>query len=123
MKHAFTLALIVWMGFISNSFAEDTAPAPTDLSETNSEDPAQALQDLCKSYVQDGTITAGEYNNCISSMTDLSESMPEPLPFTGDETPAPATEETANTPSNSEALVSDEIVEKPDPKAEQLNIN
>lgn len=127
MKYALLLALGL-MSFGSLSYAENTdaSTPPSESAEVNSEDPAQALQDLCKSYIQDGTITESEYSNCLSSMTDLTESMPEPLPFADTDTTASdtATAETEPaTPTDSETLVNDEIVEKPDPKAEQLNIN
>ncbi|WP_020558367.1 hypothetical protein [Thiofilum flexile] len=120
MKYAFALALSLGVSFGSLSWAVDVA-ATADSAEVDSEDPAQALQDLCKSYIKDGTITANEYNSCLSNMTDLSESTSAPLSVTEEVDSAPS--EAANTPADAEALVSDEIVEKPDPQAEQLSIN
>ena len=123
MKYALALGLGIWLGFSSLSGADETTSPSMDALETSNEDPAQALEDLCKSYIKDGTITESEYGNCLSSMTDLSESMPEPLPLTEAEASATSDTQPTNTPADSEALVSDEIVENPDPQAEQLNIN
>jgi hypothetical protein len=125
MKYLIALTLSLGISSVNLAWAEDaTTPSATDTSELDAgDDPAQALQDLCKSYVKDGTIAETELNQCLSGMTALSNPVPEPLPFMDEENEATATPsaEQANDP-DPEALVKDEIVDKPDPQAEQLSV-
>lgn len=120
MKYTLLLALSLSLGAMQGVWAEEVAPATTEATSaaTDEEDPASVLEDLCQSYVKDGTIGSTEYNQCVSGLTALSE----PATLVGEEPAPKATDTTADPATNPEALVKDEIVEKPDPQAEQLSV-
>lgn len=90
------------------------------------ENPASALAELCNTYAEEDGIAAGNKANyvkqCMASMTDLSEGMQENLPLVSEENgQAVASPSSAQVNNNPEQLVQNELVETPDPGAEQLN--
>lgn len=120
MKYLTLLLTIATLSVTQNLFADDTPVA----EETNN----TALTELCNTYAEEDGIANGKktayLEECKNSMTDLSESMQEDLPVTSEETgevlATPSSEQIHNTP---EKLVQNELVETPDPDAEQLNAN
>ncbi len=104
------------------AFAEENIADSAIATESN----ASAVQDLCKTYAQEDGIQASQLDayikECMASMTDLSEAMQESLPLTagesGEPTAAPTSEALSQDP---EQLVKSELVETPDPAAEQLD--
>ncbi len=99
--------------------------APTNQTAA-AEDENKDLTELCNTYAQEDGIGADKkatyVKDCLKSMTDLSESMQEPLPLVAGEnnTPsaAPSSEQVNSDP---EKLVKSEVVDTPDPNAEQLD--
>ncbi|MEB4593534.1 hypothetical protein VSS37_21330 [Candidatus Thiothrix sp. Deng01] len=94
---------------------------------TATESNASAVADLCNTYAKEDGVAAdkkaGYLNACLNSMTDLSEGIQEDLPLvaedSGEAVAAPSSEQVnRNSP---EKLVQGELVETPDPAAEQLN--
>ena len=114
----YKLILLALLGISTGPIihAEDSAP------ENNN----AALTELCNTYAEEDGISASKKSaylqECLSNMTDLTDSMQEELPLVAaEETPElaePATKPVNNTP---EKLVQNELVETPDPSAEQLS--
>ena len=102
--------------------AEDADTSATTSEESNN---ASALTALCNTYAEEDDISeskkAAYLKECMNSMTDLSESMQEGLPATaetsGEALALPSSVQANNSP---EKLVQNELVESPDPAAEQL---
>lgn len=108
---------------------EDATVADPQVAETRttSESHDSALADLCATYAEEDGIAADKkaayVNECLNSMTDLSEGVQEGLPLVaeageGGPAIAPSSAQANSTP---EKLVQSELVETPDPSAEQLN--
>ncbi|WMP19255.1 hypothetical protein [Thiothrix lacustris] len=128
MKYLTLLLTIATLSVTQNLFADDTtvehAPTTPVVEETNS----AALTELCSTYAEEDGITDSKkpayLAECKNNMTDLSENMQEDLPVVSEETgevlATPSSEQLQNTP---EKLVQNELVETPDPNAEQLNAN
>ncbi|SEA91278.1 hypothetical protein SAMN05660964_02800 [Thiothrix caldifontis] len=94
--------------------------------ESVTENNHSALTELCNTYAEEDGITTGKkaayIQECLNNMTDLSESIQEELPLSTEEvTEDPATAPAASVSSTPEKLVQNELVETPDPTAEQLN--
>ena len=84
------------------------------------------MSDLCTTYAEEDGISADKkpayIKECLASMTDLSESVQEPLPVVADGTDAPSvTPSSEQVNSDPENLVKGELVDTPDPAAEQLD--
>lgn len=99
------------------------APAVTQTATVDDEN--KELNDLCNTYAQEDGIAADKkaayVKDCLKRMTDLSESMQEPLPLvSGDNAPA-ATPSSEQVNADPEKLVKSEVVDTPDPNAEQLD--
>lgn len=104
------------------TFAEENNADAAVATESN----ASAVQSLCKTYAQEDSIGTGQLDayikECMASMTDLSEAMQESLPLTAGESGEPAAAPTSEALSQDpEQLVKSELVETPDPEAEQLD--
>lgn len=116
MKYPLILLTLIGISTSPIIHAEDSAP------ENNN----AALTDLCNTYAEEDGISASKkaayLQECLSNMTDLTDSMQEDLPLVAaEETPElaePATKPVNNAP---EKLVQNELVETPDPSAEQLS--
>jgi hypothetical protein len=117
MKYLSTLLVITSLTASTVSFAAD---APVSEENNNT-----ALSALCNTYADEDGIAANEkaayLKDCLSNMTDLSENVQEGLPMTaennGEALATPTAEKHTNSP---ETLVQNELVETPDPTAEQL---
>lgn len=116
MKSLFFLLTAAGIASSPLVFAEDTVP--DDASMTS----------LCETYAQEDHITADKKPDyiakCLANMTTgLSENLREDLPVVldtdGDAATATPSSEKVN--QNPDDLVKDEVVETPDPNAEQLN--
>lgn len=93
---------------------------------SNVDNSSSAVADLCNTYADEDGIAASErpayISKCLKGMTDLSEGMREGVPLVAD-----ATEEAVAAPSSTavnsdpEQLIKNELVEIPDPAAEQLD--
>lgn len=114
----YTLFLLTLIGFSTGGVlhAEDTTAENNDT----------ALTELCNTYAEEDGIIASKKSaylqKCLKSMSDLTESMQENLPLAADqensEEHPQAAASVVNTP---EKLVQSELVETPDPSAEQLS--
>lgn len=114
---AFALAFPVWA-----EDAKNTVPAVAGNVDSSS----SAVADLCNTYADEEGVAAGErptyISKCLKGMTDLSEGMQEGVPLVAD-----VTEEAVAAPSSiavnsdPEQLIKNELVEIPDPAAEQLD--
>lgn len=117
MKYPLILLTLLGISTSPIIHAEESAP------ENNN----AALTELCNTYAEEDGISDGKKSaylqECLSNMTDLTESMQENLPLAATEASStePA-EPTAQALNNSpEKLVQNELVESPDPSAEQLS--
>ncbi|QQZ29108.1 hypothetical protein HMY34_10225 [Thiothrix subterranea] len=116
MKYPLILLTLLGISTSATLHAEDSA------AENNN----AALTELCNTYAEEDGISDGKKSaylqECLSNMTDLTESIQEDLPLAAaEETPElteSATKPVNNTP---EKLVQNELVETPDPSAEQLS--
>lgn len=127
MKHSILYLMLTGIMAASPAFAEDAvkAPAGAEASPTSSEGSDSAVSELCSTYADEDGIAADKkaayIKDCMNSMTDLSEGMQETVPLVADETnepvAAPSSEQVNKDP---EQLVKSELVETPDPTAEQL---
>lgn len=129
MKHAL-IALAVAGLFAMVTVHAETTPATTTpaaavttpaVDETNT-----AVSSLCSSYADEDKVPASGkaayIAKCMKGMTDLSEGIKETVPLVTENTEEPAaapSSEKVN--SDPEQLVKGEIVEIPDPTAEQLD--
>ena len=129
MKHAL-IALAVAGLFATVTVHAETTPATTTpaaavttpaVDETNT-----AVSSLCSSYADEDKVPASGkaayIAKCMKGMTDLSEGIKETVPLVTENTEEPAaapSSEKVN--SDPEQLVKGEIVEIPDPTAEQLD--
>jgi hypothetical protein len=118
MKYLSTLLAIASLTASTVSFATD---APVVSEESNN----TALSALCNTYADEDGIAANEkaayLKDCLSNMTDLSENVQEGLPVTAENNGETLVLSTAEKHTNSpETLVQNELVETPDPAAEQL---
>lgn len=116
MKYPLILLTLIGISTSPIIHAEDSAP----------ENNKAALAELCNTYAEEDGISvskkAAYLQECLSNMTDLTDSMQEGLPLVAtEETPELA--ESAAKPVNNtpEKLVQNELVETPDPSAEQLS--
>jgi hypothetical protein len=125
MKYLFSLLVMTSITTSPAILAEEAAPAPaaTEIAASD-ENNNSSLAELCSTYAEEDGIAASKkaayIQDCMSNMTDLSESMQEGLPLMSDEageTVAAPSSGQVNTP---EKLVQNELVETPDPAAEQL---
>lgn len=106
--------------------AEEAAPAAAPNGEAAAENPVSALSELCNTYAEEDGVAADRkasyLKECMASMTDLSDGMQEGLPLVSEENgqavAAPSSEQVNSSP---EKLVQNELVETPDPTAEQLS--
>ena len=130
MKHAL-IALAVAGLFAMVTVHAETTPATTTpaaavttpaVDETNN----AAVSSLCSSYADEDKVPASGkaayIAKCMKGMTDLSEGIKETVPLVTENTEEPAaapSSEKVN--SDPEQLVKGEIVEIPDPTAEQLD--
>jgi hypothetical protein len=127
MKYLSTLLVVASLTASTTILADDTSTtsatsAPVAAEENNN----SAITELCNTYAQEDGITESKKSaylkKCMASMTDLSESMQENLPATSETTgevvAVPSSEQVNNSPEN---LVQNELVETPDPAAEQLS--
>jgi hypothetical protein len=127
MKYPILYLLLTGMMAASTAFAEGTAkdPAAADTSPATTENSDSAVAGLCDTYAEEDHIAddkkAAYLKDCMNSMTDLSEGMQETVPLVADETDqpvaAPSSEKVNQDPDQ---LVKSELVETPDPTAEQL---
>lgn len=127
MKYLPTLLTLATLSISPTLLAgeADTAPTTNTTSVIAEENNNSALTELCNTYAKEDGLTeskkAAYLKECMSNMTDLSENMQEDLPVTSAETgevlATPASEHLNSSP---EKLVQNELVESPDPAAEQL---
>lgn len=125
MKHCLTLLALAGILIAPAAFAEEEADVKEDVAALAESNDA-ALNDLCSTYAdEDGIETAKRaayIKECMTSMTGLSDNMQEPLPLVSEGTDeavaTPMSEQVNNDP---EQLVKSELVETPDPAAEQLD--
>ncbi|OQX10181.1 MAG: hypothetical protein BWK73_20935 [Thiothrix lacustris] len=116
MKYPLILLTLLGISTSATLHAEESAP------ENNN----AALTELCNTYAEEDGISASKKSaylqECLSNMTDLTESIQEALPVAAaqatPELTEPASKPVNNTP---EKLVQNELVETPDPSAEQLS--
>ncbi|HRJ54463.1 MAG TPA: hypothetical protein PLE99_17005 [Candidatus Thiothrix moscowensis] len=126
MKHYLSLLAVAGILFAPLALAEKETVAPQNTATEAGESNSSAVADLCKTYaIEDGIAAAKQaayINDCMASMTDLSGGVQEPIPLvaegTGEPVAAPASEKVNSDP---EQLVKSELVETPDPTAEQLD--
>ncbi len=125
MKYSISLLLLASMAGASVVYAQEPAKSAVQVSAA-AEDDSKALADLCNTYASEDGVSADKkasyIKECLNSMTDLSEAVQEPLPLVAEENNAPAaapSSEQVN--SDPEKLVKNELVETPDPNAEQLD--
>ncbi|OQX02309.1 MAG: hypothetical protein BWK73_43145 [Thiothrix lacustris] len=119
MKYLSTLLVIASLTASAVSLAADEAAVSEENNNT-------ALSALCETYAVEDGIAANEktayLKDCLSNMTDLSENVQEGLPVTAENSAealaTPTAEKTTHSP---ETLVQNELVETPDPAAEQLS--
>ncbi|UJS25108.1 hypothetical protein [Thiothrix winogradskyi] len=116
MKYPLILLTLIGIGTSPLIHAEDSAP------ENNN----AALTELCNTYAEEDGISASKkaayLQECLSNMSDLTDSMQEDLPLAADETSTESTAAAVPPVNNSpEQLVQNELVETPDPSAEQLS--
>lgn len=122
MKQFPALLAMGGMMFCLPLWAEDAASGQKLTNENNS----LVLSGLCTTYAEEDGIAADKKNgyvaDCLNNMTDLSEAMQEDMPLlseeTGEAAASPASSQVNNSP---EKLVQNELVETPDPAAEQLD--
>lgn len=105
----------VFLGIIS------ITAAPLYAAENASQDMQNsALVELCQSYAQEDGIAASQQasylKDCLARMSGLSEQVQSSTP-SSEPTPLVA----ADTKNSPEMLVQNELVEKPDPSAEELS--
>lgn len=96
--------------------------APLYAAENASQDMQNsALVELCQSYAQEDGIAASQQasylKDCLARMSGLSEQVQSSTPSSSEPTPSVA----ADTKNSPEMLVQNELVEKPDPSAEELS--
>lgn len=108
-------AIRLFLGVIS------ITAAPLYAAETASHDTQNsALVELCKAYAQeDGIATsqqASYLKECLAGLSELSEQVQSSTP-SAEATPSVI----ADTKNSPEMLVQNELVEKPDPSAEELS--
>ena len=112
MKHLLALLVTTSIVMSSTAFAEPGADGNVSA--------------LCATYATEDGISADKKDayikECVASMTDLSESIQEPLPVVAEGTDTPtATPSSEQVNSDPDQLVKSELVETPDPSAEQLD--
>lgn len=117
----FGLSLVAFAA-LPLAFAEDT---PLKTTAGSAESDTAPVADLCKTYAEENEIATAKKDTyiaeCMDSMTDLSESMQETLPLLIENSNEPAVTPTAEKiHQDPEQLVQNELVETPDPGAEQL---
>jgi hypothetical protein len=127
MKYPILYLLLTGIMAASTAFAEDTTKntVAADASPATSENSDAAVSGLCNTYAEEDHISADKkaayLKDCMNSMTDLSEGMKEDVPLVADETNAPvASPASEQVNQDPEQLVKSELVETPDPTAEQL---
>jgi hypothetical protein len=127
MKHILIAVAAISMSMAVVVHAEENkAPdAKAEASEV-AENTTSTMTDLCNTYAQEDGISesakAAYVSKCLERMTDLSETIQETVPLVADVTEEPVaapTSEVVN--SDPEQLVKGELVETPDPSAEQLS--
>ena len=115
MKYPLILLTLIGIGTSPLIHAEDSAP------ENNN----AALTELCNTYAEEDGISASKkaayLQECLSNMTDLTDSMQEDLPLAAAETNIESTVAAPPVNNSPEQLVQNELVETPDPSAEQLS--
>jgi hypothetical protein len=121
MKQVLIALAITGILAVAPVWAEDAATSSTD-SENNT----SAVASLCSTYAQEDGIEANKQaayiQECLKNMTNLSESVQEDVPLVADTTNEPvAAPSSEKVNSNPEQLVQGELVEIPDPTAEQLD--
>ena len=109
----YLLALLATASIITSSLAIAEPSAESNMS------------DLCATYAAEDGISADKkeayIKDCLASMTDLSASIQEPQPVNAEGTETPtATPSSEKVNSDPDQLVKSELVETPDPSAEQL---
>jgi hypothetical protein len=121
MKQFLTTLAIAGILAVAPAWADDAAA-----SNTESGSNASAVASLCSTYAEEDGIAAAKKDayiqECLKNMTDLSEGVQETVPLVADTTEEPLaapTSEKVN--SDPEQLVKSELVEIPDPTAEQLD--
>jgi RecG-like helicase len=119
MKYLSALLVVASLTASAVSFAADEVAVSEENNNT-------ALSALCETYAVEDGIAANEkadyLKDCLSNMTDLSENVQEGLPVTADNSSEALTTPTAEKTNHSpETLVQNELVETPDPAAEQLS--
>jgi len=107
------------------SWAADAAAVAVAAVTPSTESDNSAITSLCKTYASDDKVAASMTDTyvkkCVASMTDLSDTTQAALPLVGEDGSPAATPESAKVTSSPEQLVKGEIVETPDPTAEQLS--
>ena len=128
MKHILIAVAAISMSMTAVVQAEDNKNAPVADAVTSemAENTTSTMTDLCNTYAQEDGISesakAAYVSKCLTRMTDLSESIQESVPLVADVTEEPLaapTSEAIN--SDPEQLIKSELVETPDPSAEQLS--
>lgn len=127
MKYCLSLlaavSILISLPVLADKDGADSKESVAEATESN----ATAVHDLCNTYAKEDGIIAAKHDayvkECMASMTDLSERIQEPLPLvsegTDESAAAPMSEQVNNDP---EQLVKSELVETPDPDAEQLDV-
>jgi hypothetical protein len=127
MKHILIAVAAISMSMPLVVHAEEKKE-PVAKAETPevAESTTSTLTDLCNAYAQEDDIAESAkaiyVSKCLERMTDLSETIQETVPLVADVTEEPVaapTSEVVN--SDPEQLVKGELVETPDPSAEQLS--
>ena len=127
MKHILIAIAAISMSMAAVVQAEENkAPVASAVAPEVAENTTSNMTDLCNTYAEEDGIAesakAAYVSKCLERMTDLSESIQESVPLVADVTEEPLaapTSETVN--SDPEQLVKGELVEIPDPGAEQLS--
>lgn len=125
----YCLSVLVLAGTLISlpALAEKNAAGDKEDAAVMTESNDTAVNDLCNTYAKEDGVTSTKRDayikECMASMTDLSERVQEQLPLVSegsDESAvAPMSEQVNNDP---EQLVKSELVEIPDPDAEQLDV-
>lgn len=127
MKHILIALAVIGMSMAVVAQAKDTkVPVANTVTPEVTENTTSNLAALCNTYAEEDGIAESakaEYvRKCLKRMTDLSETIQESIPLVGDVTEEPLaapTSEVVN--SELEQLIKSELVETPDPQAEQLS--
>ena len=127
MKHHLTLLALAGLLMTPSAFAGKDAVETPEMAPVSAESNDSAVQDLCRTYAEEDGIASNKrpayIQECVANMTGLSDGIQsEPLPLLSEgseEAVASPTSEQVN--DDPEQLVRSELVETPDPAAEQLD--